>query len=332
MKKEHWIFIVLFSIAVIAFFLGPVPTSPNFSNKLPEIPNSLTGIENFIYEKQDTLPLREDNQARIIWHNNTAKITEYGIIYLHGFAGSYRDGYPVNLNIADTLGANLYLSRIAGHGLKPPASLNNFSALNAWASAKESLVIGKRIGEKVIVLSTSTGGTLALKLAAEFPDDIHAIINLSPNFQDDVPGTFVLNSPWGYEIAKLISFGKNKEIEHESDLAKQYWDTIYPSRALVDLQVLVSNIIKNKTIKEVEIPVLTLYFHENTINEDEHVEVSVYPEIHEKFTTPDSLIVLKSLDTPGTHFIGSDIKSKDTEVVEREIVKFLKEQLGIRIE
>ncbi|APG61355.1 alpha/beta hydrolase [Christiangramia salexigens] len=332
MKKRYWLLLVIIISLIIGYFLGPVPPEPEYSNELPVLATDLKILERDINASEDSMPVRKDNQARIIWQNNLQKKTEYSLIYLHGFAGSYRDGYPVNQNIADTLNANLFLSRWAGHGLIPPASLDNFTPENAWSSAKEALAIGNRIGDKVIILSTSTGGTLAVKLAAAFPDKVFAIINLSPNFEDDMPGTFVLNSPWGYDIAKLISFGESKKISHKKPIARQYWDTIYPAKALVDLQVLVQSTVKKEILYKVECPVLTLYYHENFLEEDQHVEVSVYPEIYKKLGTPDSLKVLRSLKTPGTHFIGSDIKSKDTQIVEEEIVSFLKKTLKINLD
>ncbi len=323
MKKRYWLLIIFLLMVIVTYFLGPVPEKPVYKKDLPELPSALTELEDYINNKEDSLPVRDDNQARIIWHGEPEK-TEYSIVYLHGFAGSYRDGYPVNKNTADSLNANLFLARWAGHGLNPPASLNNFNGTNAWKSAQEALVIGNLIGEKVIVMSTSTGGTLALKLAAMYPDKIHALINLSPNLEDDQPGTFVLNSPWGYEIAKLISFGEHKKIEHEQEIAQQYWDTIYPARALVDLQVLVETTMLPETFGKINIPVLTLYYHKNFIEEDQHVEVSVYEDAYKLISTPDSLKSLISLKHPGTHFIGSDIKSKDIKSVEKEILDFLK--------
>ncbi len=328
MKKRYWVLLVFIMILVVTYFMGPVPSKPDYSNTLQELPSDLGELERFVAQVEDSMPVRMDNQARIVWQKGFEK-TEYSIVYLHGFAGSYRDGYPVNKNIADSLNANLYLSRWAGHGLIPPASLDNFNGVNAWESAKQALLIGNRIGEKVIILSTSTGGTLALKLAATFPDRIFALVNLSPNIEDDQPGTFVLNTNWGYEIADLISFGKNKKIEHEQEIAKQYWDTIYPSRALVDLQVLVETTMLPDTFKKIEVPVLTLYYHKNFIEEDQHVEVSVYEDAHKLFSTPDSLKSLIPLKTPGTHFIGSEIKSKDTQIVEKEILDFLK-RIGVK--
>ena len=322
MKKRYWFLLVLIAALTITYFSGPVPAKPEYSTSLPELPSGLKKLEAYVNKGEDSLPVREDNQARILWHNKSEK-TEYSIVYLHGFAGSYRDGFPVNKNIADSLKANLYLARWAGHGLKPPASLNNFNGENAWESAKEALVIGNRIGKKVIIMSTSTGGTLALKLAATYPDKIYALVNLSPNMEDDQPGTFVLNSPWGYEIANLISFGKNKEIDHEQEIAKQYWDTIYPSRALVDLQVLVETTMVPETFRDIHLPVLTLYYHKNLLEEDEHVEISAYEDAYKLFSTPDSLKSLIPLKNPGTHFIGSGIKSSDIESVEEEILEFL---------
>ena len=328
MKKRYWIPAAITAAVLITYFTGPKIDEPKYNTELPELPDDLKALENYIETTEARLPVREDNQARILWQGEEPKITEYSVVYLHGFAGSYRDGYPVNVEVADTLEANLYLSRWAGHGLKPSAALESFSPEAAWESATEALVIGRKIGKKVIIMSTSTGGTLALKLAATYPDEVHALINLSPNIEDDVEGAFILNSPWGYEIAKLVSFGDHRKIQHENELARQYWDTVYPSRALVDLQVLLESTMKKETFQAIETPVLTLFYRENWFEEDDHVEVEVYPEVHKMLSTPDDKKKLVKLETPKTHFLGSDIKSKNTQVVLKEIVEFLREQLN----
>ena len=331
MKKRFWIPIIIILAIFITYFTGPKVPKPEYPDILPTLPKDLEALEAFVQRAEAQLPVREDNQARIIWNNEVPQVTEYSVIYLHGFAGSYMDGYPVNVQIADTLEANIYLSRWAGHGLIPPASLDNFSAEAAWTSAKEALVIGNRIGKKLIIISTSTGGTLALKLAANYPDKVHALINLAPYIEDDVDGAFILNSHWGYEIAKMVSLGDEMKIKHEQEIATHYWDTVYPSKALVDLQVLLGTSMTVETFKKINCPVLTLYYYENFIEEDEHVEVEVYPGVHQLLSTPDSLKKLVRLETPKTHFLGSYIKSKDTEIVLKEIVEFLKEDLDIKL-
>jgi len=332
MKRRYWFLILFFVILLITYFTGPIPKEPVYDRELPEITANLSNLDLYVAANEAKQPTREDNEAHIEWYGPSKQKTDYSIVYLHGFAGSYRDGFPVNSNIAKRLKANIYYARWAGHGLKPQASLKDFDGANAWASAREALAIGKKLGEKVIIMSTSTGGTLGFKLAAEFPEEVYALINMGPNLEDDQPGTFVLNSPWGYEIAKIISFGNNRKIEHEQAIATQYWDTIYPSRALVDLQVLVETTMVPETFAKVKCPVLTLYYHKNFFQEDEHVEIDIYKKIHKQLATPDSLVVLKPLRTPETHFVGSDIKSKDITVVEQAIVRFLNNNLNIAIE
>lgn len=329
MKKRFWIPALILLVLVMTYFLGPPPPNPKYSTELPDLPYDLRHLENLLQQKESRLPLRKDNQARILWQQEEPGITDYSVVYLHGFGGSYRDGYPVNVKIADTLGANIFLSRWAGHGMVAEEALENFSPEAAWESAKEALAIGDKIGKKVIIISTSTGGTLAFKLAATYPEKVHALINLSPYIEDDTDGAFLLNTRWGYELAHLISWGDHMKVKHSRETAAQYFDTVYPSEALVDLQVLLATITTAEMFKEVGCPVLTLYYYENFLEEDEHVEVEAYPEIHELLATPDSLKSLVRLVKPKNHFLGSDIKSENTEVVVREITRFLRKDLNI---
>ena len=329
MKKRVWIPLVIFVVLLITYLVGPVPNDPTYSSAWPDVPSALSALQEHVEQTEARQPIREDNQARIRWYGDSLQVTEYSFVYLHGFAGSYRDGYPLNVNVADTFGANIYLARWATHGLKPPASLNDFTPEMAWQSAKEALAIGRRIGRKVIIISTSTGGTLALKLAATYPDSVFALVNLSPNIRDDQFGAFLLNSPWGYELAHVVSLGEHREIEHEQEIATQYWDTIYPAEALVNLQVLVESTMHTEIFKKVQCPVLTLYYHKSFMEEDEHVAIERYPEVYEALATPDSLLKLIALDKPGTHFIGSDIKSQDYQTAQQKVIEFCEQQLGM---
>ena len=328
MKRKPLIIGAIFlAIGLTAFLSGPVPPDPTYTFKLPEVSENLYRLESKIEASESSHKLRENNHARIIWHHETKTKTEYSIVYLHGFAGSFMDGYPLNKNIADSLGANLYLTRMAGHGKKPAYALENFTAENAWQSAKKALAIGEQIGEKVILMSTSTGGTLSLFLAAHYPDRVAGLINISPNIKDDQFGAFLLNTPWGMEIAHLVSLGEHKKIEHESNIASQYWDTIYPAEALVNLQVLVNSTMTESTFKNVKCPVLTMFYYEDFWDEDEHVEVSVYDEKHKLLGTPEEEVDLVALDEPKTHFIGSAIKSEDYKTAQNPAITFIREHI-----
>ena len=312
----------LLAVIVLAYFLGPTVNQPTYATALPPVPGDLSGLEASVRRKEEQAPTRTNNEARIVWADAVPAVTEYSFVYLHGFGGSYRDGYPVNVTVAEIFGANAYLARWSGHGLQPAAALQDFSPGAAWNDALEALSIGKAIGKKVIVMSTSTGGTLALELAADFPDDVYALINMGPNVEDDQPGAELLMSPWGHELAMLASFGSNKKIRHDEPAAAQYFDTIYPSRALVDLQVLVQTTMDDTTFHRVRCPVLTLYYQKNFFQKDQHVEVSSYPEVHAKLATPADRNRLVALPTPKTHFVGSDIKSEDWMAAQRAMVDF----------
>ncbi len=332
MKKKVWIPIVIIIVVLfVTYISGPEPPKPIYNENWPELPQQLNEVESFINKKEAVLPVRKDNQARIKWYKDSVHVTEYSFIYLHGFAGSYRDGYPVNVNVADTFNSNIFLARWAGHGLKAEAALEDFSPDAAWESAKEALAIGRRIGKKVIIMSTSTGGTLAIKLAATYPDSVHAIINISPNIEDDQTGAFLLHTNWGFEIAKLVSLGENRKIKHKEEISKKYWDTIYPSEALVNLQVLVNTSMRDEIFKQIKIPVITLFYHKNIIQEDKRVQISRYPEVHKLFSTPDSLVELVELEKPGSHFIGSDIKSKDWRTAQQKIIEFCQKKLDMKV-
>jgi alpha-beta hydrolase superfamily lysophospholipase len=49
-------------------------------------------------------------------------------------------------------------------------------------SSEVYALIAKKLGKKVIIMSTSTGGTLSLQLAAAFPE-IAGLVMYSPNIE-----------------------------------------------------------------------------------------------------------------------------------------------------
>jgi Esterase/lipase len=127
------------------------------------------------------------------------------------------------LNFAKEFGANLYLARLADHGIDTTEQLLYFTPDRWWESCKEALAIGKALGDKVILMSTSTGGTMALILAGEYPEDVYAMINMSPNIAINNPTAFLLNDPWGLQIARQVLKGNYQNIQYDS--ARQiYWN------------------------------------------------------------------------------------------------------------
>ncbi len=327
--KKAGIALILLLLLVAVYFAGPSPADPVYSRQLPSVPSEPEALDTYLENREAIPNLRPGNQARIIWADSSRDITPITFFYLHGFSASHHEGHPVHRNVAAYFGSNLYLSRLYSHGLREN-QLNGYTAEKIWESAKEEFTIAQQLGEKVVIISTSTGSTLALKLAAEFPDGIYALINLSPNIRIRQPASRLLNDPWGLQIAKLAYGGAYREIDHKQPEAPNYWDTLYPAAATVELENLLETTMLPQTFEKVICPVLNIYYYKNEEEQDEVVDVSVIPQMHRQLGTSEDQKVLIRLGSPQDHVIASSIKSKDHLSVQEEIIQFCKNVLEIQ--
>ncbi|HEU5146549.1 MAG TPA: alpha/beta hydrolase [Chryseosolibacter sp.] len=314
-------------LALIAlYFVGPRPDRPLFSKTFPSVPASADSLEGYVSQCESKHRLKPENDARIVWFDSTHRKTEYAVVYLHGFSASRKEGDPVHRQFAETFGCNLYLARLADHGIDTTDALYYFSADRAWESAKQALAIGQQLGDKVIIMSTSTGGTLALMLAAEYPDKVDALINLSPNIAINDPAAFILNDPWGIHIARMVLGGDTRNTGADAETSK-YWNGEYRIESLVQLEELLESAMTPETFQRVHQPSLTLYYYKSEEEQDPQVKVSAMLEMHADLATPDSLKVAKAMPDAGAHVIGSSITSADVHGVSLEIEKFAMEKL-----
>ena len=308
------------------YFLGPVPDKPEYNSVIPIVPETPDALEEFVEAKEANHKIKPGNEARIFWTGSSKQKTSYAIVYLHGFSASQVEGDPVHRMVAETFGCNLYLPRLADHGIDTTEALLYFTADRIWESAKEALAIGKRLGDKVILLSTSTGGTLALKLAAEYPDDVFALVNLSPNIAINDGAAFLLNDPWGLHIARMVMGGKYR-ITDASEEHARYWNKKYRLESLTELEELLESTMKEDLFEKVKQPSLTLYYYKDEDEQDPQVKVDAMLKMHEYLGTPDDLKVQKAMPATGAHVIGSAMTSKDVAGVYEEIRNFAIEKL-----
>lgn len=327
MKIFKWLGIIVL-ILIVVYFLGPHPSSPKYSEELPPIPEQPAGLEKYVQDREAKYKLKPDNQARIIWFNDSIKEkTDYAIVYLHGFSASQEEGDPVHHKFAKKFGCNLYLSRLAEHGIETKDPMLHLTADKLWNSAKEAYAIGKQLGKKVILMGTSTGGTLALKLAAEYPE-ITALILLSPNIAINDPNAWILNNHWGLQVARMIK-GKYNTSSDTSAKYKQYWHYKYRMESTVQLEELLETTMKASLFEKITQPVLLLYYFKDEEHQDKVVKVSAMKRMFRQLGTPDSLKREVALPNTGDHVIGSYIKSKDVKSVLEECEKFGKEILQL---
>ena len=320
MKPLKW-FGVIVLLLIIVYFLGPRPSLPHYGKDLPAVPAAGTALESYIRSQESRHRLKPDNEARIIWLNDSVKQqTEYAIVYLHGFSASQEEGDPVHYQFAQKFGCNLYLSRLAEHGIDTTEPLVNLSADNLWATAKEAYAIGKQLGKKVILMGTSTGGSLALQLAAEYPD-IAGLILLSPNIAINDGAAWVLNNHWGLQVAHLVK-GKYNTAKDTTAVYKQYWYHQYRMEGAVALEELLETTMKASVFEKVKQPVLLLYYYKDEDHQDPVVKVSAMKRMFRQLGTPADRKREMAVPGAGDHVIGSYIKSKDLATVEDACEKF----------
>ncbi len=152
-------------------------------------------------EKQYT-DIRPGLEKTIIWANTDKSQTEYAYIYLHGFTASRGEIAPVVTQAAEKNGFNIFYTRLRGHG-RTREAYKGVSAKDWLADCYEAFDIGKAIGKKVIIVATSTGAPLSMRLIEANPIELAGIVWVSPNFEPANKQAELLLSPFGYALARF---------------------------------------------------------------------------------------------------------------------------------
>lgn len=320
---------------VLALFIlysaGPRPSKPDFTIHEINLPSLLTDLETNIKNAEKSVKgIKPDNQARIIWADSSKKEkSKIAFLYLHGFSASQAEGDPVHKDLAKKFNANLYLSRLAEHGIdKGDSSMIGLNAGEYEASAEDALAVTKLLGDQVIVFGTSAGGALALYLASRHPE-IKAIVLYSPCVKLFDKTAVILDKPWGLQIARLVSGGPSKKFESENKAHSDYWQLNYRLEALVALQDLVSNTMKPEIFSNVKCPVFLGYYFKNEKEQDNTVSIPAMLKMFDELGTPAEQKQKVAFPDAGAHVIASYIRSKDWQGVERETDKFLTDKVKL---
>jgi alpha-beta hydrolase superfamily lysophospholipase len=223
---------------------------------------------------------------------------------------------------------NAYFPRLASHGIETEDPLIDMTPDRLWESAKESLMLAQRLGKKVIIMSTSTGGTLALKLAADFPEYVDGLILYSPNIRINNNTAFLLSKPWGLQIARSVYDSKYRVTNEDStSQGCQYWNCKYRLEAVVYLQQLVDATMKKETYQQVNAPVFLGYYYKDDEYQDDVVKVSAMQKMFKQLGTPDDRKEKVAFPEAGDHVIGCELTSDAVDEVIRETLEFGEEIL-----
>jgi alpha-beta hydrolase superfamily lysophospholipase len=234
-------------------------------------------IVKFLQSEESVVPhLKPDLAKKIIWADSkTQEKTPYSLVYLHGFSASRAEISPVMENVASDLHANLFLTRFKAHGLDNGEAFATLVAQDLIDDAREAFTIGRRIGQKVVLVGMSTGAPLALHLAFEniHQNDIAALVLISPNFGVPDWRSKYLSGPAGPWLARLL-IGPYHDFRPKTELQASLWTTHYRSESIAAVMDLV-NYANGIDLSRLQIPVLVLY-----TDSDKVVRVDL---IHKKF-------------------------------------------------
>lgn len=258
LKFVIYLLALLVLVAGLVWLFGPRPvpdTTITFqSASLPD------DLDAYLAEKEAAFAdIRPGNEKQIVWaYPNSKAKTPLAIVYIHGFSASPAEIRPVPDDVAKSLGANLFFTRLTGHGRTGDAMAQG--SVNTWVNDyAEAVAIGRRLGEQVIVMATSTGASLAT-WAAGNPDlarDVAGYVFVSPNYGVQARGSFLLAGPFAPTFVQAI-LGDRYGFQPRNPAQAENWTTDYPALAVIPMGQLVS-LAKKARVEEIETPVLFIF-------------------------------------------------------------------------
>ena len=286
-------------------------------------PNSIgSNINEYLKKTEEhLLDIKEGVEKKIIWANEINTKTPISIVYIHGFTASSEEVRPLPDKIASDLNANLFFTRLTGHG-RNPSAMELCSIPNWIRDLHEAIEIGSRIGEKVILLSSSTGGTISVTSALDkkLSQKILGYIFISPNFGINNKFAGMISWPFSEYWLKLI-LGKKMKHKPRNDLNKKYWTMSYPTNALIPMAKLVREVNK-KDYSTVKKPAL-FYFS----MEDKVVNPHKIKEFITKWggNSTTKIVKLSNKDDKFSHVLAGDIISPNqTDHAKKTMVNWIK--------
>lgn len=279
-------------------------------------------LEAWLAAEESSIPdLRENTEKRIVWADPTSKQqTPIALVYIHGFSATRQEIAPLPELAAAQLGANLYYARLSGHGSTGQALAE--ATVNDWINdVAEAAAVGKRLGQKVVILGTSTGGGLLTWLAAEghLDGQVSGLVLFSPNYGSRAAGSELLLGPWARSLAQLV-LGPERSWEPENENHARYWTYRYPVEAAIQAMATVG-LIRRSDPARIQIPIRIYYAPSDTV-----VDPSRTQALFERIGSADkALVPVLDGEDPDQHILAGDILSPGTTVrLANEVMEFVR--------
>ncbi len=311
--------IVVFAIFVIT---GPRPKLDALmpGSQLPA-DISLAELEGWLEQSENKVAgLIPGAEAGIEWADPAKPgKTRFCFLYLHGFSATRQETAPVTDLLAEEFGANAFHARLEGHGV---GSAGMLTPSERWLqSALDSWHIASMLGEKVVIVATSTGAPLSVWLAHQesIADRIHAFLFLSPNFKIRNPFSFILTWPHAPFWVRLL-IGKEISWEPQNEEEGKYWTSCYSTLSLIEMQKVV-DWVSTVDFTQQRIPLATMYMKNDTT-----IDPKAAIDSHNQWGSQQKQLIPVTLDGDAEEhvFVGRITAPHRIEWCVAEFTKFLK--------
>lgn len=260
--------------------------------------------------------IKEDNQKQLV---QSQPETQWSICYIHGFTASPMELQPVVGQIASDLRANLFVTRLTGHGLKDPSLMAHVKGQDWIDDAMECLTAAQRMGRKTLLMGTSFGGTLATLVTLNAVQPPDALVLVSPNFGIKDKAGFLLAGSLGKVLIKIL-FGENREFPAENEQHGYFWTTKHPAIVLQEF-MRVTLALRHQDYGKLKAPTLIAYSPD-----DEVLDVSKIKEFYDKIKPQVKLLI--SEPEWDRHVLAGDvINPKGNRALRFYVVDFVNKNL-----
>jgi len=300
-----WLLAIVAVVGAI-YFVGPrVPVDATISFDAASIggdPVAYLAQRESAYDN-----IRDGLQKEIVWANPATRArTPLAIVYVHGFSASKGEVRPLPDIVAARLGANIFYTRLTGHGQDGLALAS--ATVNHWINdLAEALAIGRMIGDEVVVMATSTGGGLAVWAASQpaLMEKVRALVLVSPNLAIQNFGAALLTGPWGGQIANLVSGGE-RGFNPRNDKQAHFWTTRYPTAATLPVAA-VARLARESAADKARVPALFVIS-----DNDRVVNPLVTRTVAALWGAPHELVTVNDADDADNHVLAGDALSPST--------------------
>jgi alpha-beta hydrolase superfamily lysophospholipase len=307
-SRTRWLWgalIALILVGAAAYWMGPHNEfGPAMPSTRPAPPQDPGALDAWIASSETAFTdIKPGNAKGIVWAGTPGTRTRWSVVYIHGFSASRLETAPLAESVATQLGANLFNTRLSGHGRANGNAMGEASAQDWMADTLEAVHIGQALGERVLVIGCSTGATLATWLGTSVDAGrVAAYVFVSPNFGPKDKRSEIVNAPWGQKIALWLE-GPTRSWTPQNDQEANAWTSSYPTKAIFPMMALVKSV-RDSDLSLFQTPVLVLYSER-----DETVDPA---EIQAAFTrlgaTRKSILPISYSRSTGQHVLAGAIK------------------------